>query len=61
MSLFSGSARPPIPTEEESSEYSEGTLGIWSTYYDQADPLVIYRDGGWNNLTIDSLRELLKQ
>lgn len=56
MSLITGKE---IEESTSSGEYNEGTLGIWSTYYDQADPLVIYRDGGWDNLTIDHLRELL--
>lgn len=48
---------PPPP--DDTPEIAEGTLGVWSTYYDQADPLIIFRDGGWDNLTIDHLKELL--
>lgn len=58
MNPFAGRAPttdPPAPDPEP----PKGSLAIWSTYYDQADPLVVYYDGAWNNITIDQLRELL--
>ena len=58
MSLITGK---PIEESTSSGEYDEGTLGIWSTYYDQADPLVIYRDGGWDNLNLEKLKVMLSE
>lgn len=55
--------RDDTPTEPE----TDGDLAIWDSYYNQPNPLVVYRagkgdeDGQWVNLNVSDLPDLLKQ
>jgi hypothetical protein len=61
MSLFPVNREPTTdPPAPEKNDPAAGTLGIWSTYYDQADPLVFFNEGEWEELTIEKLKGLLK-
>lgn len=39
----------------------EGTLAVWNKYYDQANVLVVLKGEDWIELTVEDLRELLKE
>lgn len=49
-----------ITTTAVESPYQEGDLAIWDSYYDQSNPLVIFKDGDWCNMNVDMLIKALK-
>lgn len=34
-------------------------IGVWSSYYDQVDKIVIEEDDSWREMTIDDLSDII--